>query len=158
MDLIGFLFAFLPFRSRALTGRDLPGFQFLLHLPSSFPLPMFYTPSIFTWNSVKTLSPLGVLLVYFLHWDQGHLSWGVLVFCDKPHSAGFIETSLFKSLTVFGEADQASRFPCPVINQSQIRHIWYVVCFPCNSREGWGALVILSSWQQLPWRKLCHSC
>lgn len=135
MDLVAFHSLFFP----SDPGLSLVGiFQdssFCSIFHPSFPLPIF-TPSVFTWNSVKTLSPLGVLLVYFLHWD---LSWGVLVFCDKPHSAGFIETILFKSLTViFGEADQASRFPCPEINQSQIKCIWYVVCFPCNGRQGMG--------------------
>lgn len=63
MDFAGFPFTSLPFPSRALTSQDLPGFHFLFQLPSLSSITHVLLPRMFTWNSVKTFSPLGVLLV-----------------------------------------------------------------------------------------------
>lgn len=56
-------FTCLPFRSKTLSSWSLPGFQFSLHLLPSLPLPMHYFPRISAWDSVKTLFPLGVLIL-----------------------------------------------------------------------------------------------
>lgn len=56
-------FTCLPFTSRALSSRSLPGSRFPLHLLPSLPLPMPYFPRISAWDSVKSLFPLGVLVL-----------------------------------------------------------------------------------------------
>lgn len=106
----------------------------------SFPLPIFYTPSIFTWNSVKTLSPLGVLLVYFLYWDQWPLLLGGLgllwqTTLSRFHWDQFVQEPYH---LWGGRPSFQIPLPCDKSVTDKIRCIRYVVCFPCNGMEGMG--------------------
>lgn len=91
---------------------------------------------------------LWVSLFYFPHRNQWPPVSGVLVFCDKLPSAGFLEANLLKSLIVSEDAAEASRLP-----SHRLGCIRYMACFPCNGRDRMGFIGCFVKLAATPWEK-----
>lgn len=109
------ILSLLPLPSaRALCYWDLPGCQFSLQPSSLTSITHVLLPMIFTWKSMKILSPLSVLLVLFSSTGtNGHLSLGSYCFVTNHPLQISLRPICFES---FGRADQAFRLLCSVIN------------------------------------------